>query len=227
MEDHFPLGDELFFIGVSGIYSRREDSIRHALEDAARRFAFFQSVGGGILHNEYTGPGVFDYKNEYQGKLFYDEDVTKYIEQLQFDPGTDVFEENRTVFVRTRYRASHKLPTGSGLVSQKERPRWVDDPPAQIEGFLTGLGYAAPQSAYKDTIIKSYENAVYAIIKTLSGELQSKQETYENSARAFGFYASTENTVISQGTLKDFYILESWTDPSTRAVWTLAVAAAD
>jgi hypothetical protein len=224
LKDSFPLGDELVFIGVSGIFSKREDSIRYALEDAARRLVFFQSVGGEIIQNEYIGPGAFDYKNDNQGKLFYDEDITKYIEQLQFDPGTDVFEENRTIFVRAYYRASHKLPVGSGYISQKERPFWVDDPPSQIEGFLTGVGYAVPQGAHKDTIIKSYENAVYAIIKTLSDELHSEQETYENSASAFGFYISTENKIVSQATLKNFYILESWADPATRAVWTLAIA---
>jgi hypothetical protein len=68
------------------------------------------------------------------------------------------------------------------------------------------------------------ERAVIAIIENMESFIRREHYVAHDSYRAFGFEASSSGETRSQGTLNNFYIIESWTDPVNLTVWTLAVA---
>ena len=222
-----PAGGELVFTGVSDRFSSRDDSIQAALRDAARQLSFFNSVKGQAVAQERIGAGVFDYSHETERSLSYDEDLEKYLDQLQFDPSLDVFESNNAIFVIARVSAGQPMPSPAGYSAGRERPAWVNSPPRTIGGFIAGVGFAGRHSSHKDTVIASYENAVFALIENISVQVTNEQEIYQNSYSAFGFDMNSGSTVESRAALKNFYVIESWTDPANLAVWTLAVASED
>jgi hypothetical protein len=220
-------GGELVITGVAGRLSSRNDSIQAALRDAARRLSFFYSVKGEALVQANIGAGVFDYSHETERSLSYDEDLEQYLDKLQFDPARDVFEHNNAVFVSARVPAGQPMPSPAGHSAGRERPAWVESPPGTIGGFIVGVGFAGRRSSHKDTVIASYENAVFALIETISTKVNGERKIYQNSSSAFGFDMSSSSMVESRASLKNFYIIESWTDPANLSVWTLAVARED
>ncbi|MDR1031043.1 MAG: hypothetical protein LBL76_09255 [Treponema sp.] len=218
--------NELIFIGVAGVRMNHQEAIDLALEDAARRVAFFQAVGGEVLQRVEIGSGFFDYRSENQATLHYDEEgYQKYREVLVFDPEQDVRIEHHAVFVRTRYQASQSLLIKHQYATKHKRPQWVDNPPKQISDFWVGVGFAGPRLYHKDTVIASYENAVFSIITSISNTVSAKVETTQNSGEIFSsFSAINSQEVSASGTLRGFYVIETWTDPATKAVWSLAIA---
>ncbi|MDR2717645.1 MAG: hypothetical protein LBB89_06230 [Treponema sp.] len=215
---------ELLFIGVSGKLSRREDTIQAALRDAARRLSFFHSVSGYIISWEHIGGKTFDFRIETKYRLQYDNDLEKFVEALEFNPHTDIFEHNNALFVITHIKSDIPMPRFRGHSFRNERPRWIDTPPAEIEGFIAGTGLSSRLSSHSDTVIKSYENAVIGIIENMKSHVNGGQKNYQNNSGAFDSYLDSSNETGAQGKLKNFYIIESWTDPKNLSVWTLAVA---
>ena len=214
----------LKFTGVSGKFSSREESIHAALKDAARRLSFFNSVSGYSVIQEQSGGGTFDFYVNSDYWLSYDDELEKYLEQLVFDPVTNVFENNNAIFVTAYIRSDVPMPLFLGHSFEKERPRWVDTPPEEIEGFIVGIGFSSRLSSHGDTVVKSYENAVIGIIKNMNTRIMEEQQIYRNNTSVFGFYLDSSSETSSTGELKNFYIIESWTDPKNLSVWTLAVA---
>ncbi|MDR3172203.1 MAG: hypothetical protein LBU17_11375 [Treponema sp.] len=215
--DSTPNTNELIFLGVAGDNLYKQKAITLALEDAARRVAFYQSVGGTMVYHEGHGIGFLDFRFDSDTTLDYDQDYRQYIAYLHFDPDRDVFEENQSVFVRTRYRTQGPLAIKYNYVTKNGTPRWINKPPTEIAGYLAGVGFAGPRMFHKDTVIASYENAVFDIVKSVSSRMYAKQEMLMNSMN------TTSVTTIS-GMLRGFYVLETWTNPKTQAVWTLAIA---
>jgi hypothetical protein len=220
-------GGELVITGVAGRFSNRNDSIQAALRDAARRLSFFNSVKGEALVQARIGAGVFDYSRETERSLSYDEDLEQYLDQLQFDPVRDVFESNNAVFVIARALAGQPMPSPAGHSAGRERPAWVESPPQTIDSFIAGVGFAGRRSSHKDTVIASYENTVFALVESISTKVNDRREMAQNSSSVFDFDMSSSSTVVSRAALKNFYIIESWTDPANLSVWTLAVAEKD
>jgi hypothetical protein len=220
--DTRPIGGELIFIGAAGERLDREEAIALALQDAARRLAFFHAVGGYISEQEYTGAGFLDYQRQTDASLSWDTSYESYLKALNYDLEADVFTERRSVFVRTRYTPEAQVRLDYARPLSNTKPWWVDEPPKEISGFQAGVGVAGPRLYYKDTIIASYENAAYALIKAVSNRLQSTHETAQDNVR--GTYRSDiRSTAKASGALKGFYVLDTWTDPASLAVWTLAI----
>jgi len=214
------LNSDLMFIGVSERFSNRDDSIRFALEDAARKLSFFYSVSGESITRENIGSGILDFKIDIEYQLIYDKELDKFLQQLEYDPVTDVFENNNAVFVVTRVLSDVNMPHARGHSFARERPYWIDSPPI-INDFIVGVGFAPRYLYHSDTIIKSYEDAVLAIIENINIHIRGENINYQNDF--FIDHIST-STTIARGTLKNFYIIETWTDPASLSVWTLAVA---
>jgi hypothetical protein len=154
------LQSNLVFIGVSGKLSCHEDTIKAALNDAARQFSFFYSVIGHSINRDHIGVRVFDvlFSSEYQ--LDYDNDLDKYLEALEYDLSKDVFENNNALFVTTRVNLDIFMPVFRGHSFNRQRPRWIDNPPKEINGFITGVGFSGRLSSYRDAVVRSYERAV-------------------------------------------------------------------
>jgi len=213
----------LVFIGVSGKLSKYDESIQIALEDAARKLSFFYSVNGYSVKREFLGTGAFDISIKSSYWLSSDEDLDKYIEQLEYDKDKDVFISNNAVFITTRFKSNVSMPAFRGIA--KDRPSWIDSPPEKIAGFTVGVGFSGRYDSHRDTVVLSYESAIMSIIEALNSSVSGDGDSYQNNYSAFGFDMSTTGEIYSSGNLLNFYIIETWTNPKTLEVWTLAVAA--
>ena len=215
--------EALVFVGVSVRFSDREESINAALRDAGRKFSLYNSVHGDSIITGRTGGSVFEDKFTSEYQLQYDKDLDKYIEQLEFDPAKDIFENNNALFVIARVPSGPTMPSASGHSFGGSRPLWIDSPPLEIGGYIAGIGHSDRHNSHRDTVVKSYERAVISIIGSLGSRISSETYSYQG-ASVFdqGHISATEMTV--SGTINNFYVIESWTDPLKLSVWTLAIA---
>jgi hypothetical protein len=210
----------LLFPGISGgHYVSRNRAVELALRDAARRLSFYHSVEVFLQFDE-------TYSRQFQGsridavrELVHDEDYEKYVAALEFDPEQDVYEDNNVLFIRAGYTgpdapAVDYIPS---LQGSTKKPSWIENPPFRIDGCPASIGFAGPRLSYKDTVTASYEDAVFALVQNYFYALIAGQTdaggTFDDSSVS---YAS--------GVVKGFYALETWTDPVTGGIWTLAVA---
>jgi hypothetical protein len=219
----FPEDGRLVFIGVAGIRSQRQESIEKALEEAAKKVSIFERVEGSISSYSNSGGALLDYRSETTSSINHSQDYKGYIDLLEFDPDTDVFQQENAVFVRTRYKGSLSLSYRSQPSDQDGRPGWVNNPPETISGYAVGVGYAGRRDAHRDTVIASYENAILAIIQDQNSKVRSVSEGFRGSG-FLDYSAVYQRSISADGVLTGFYVLETWTDPATRAVWTLAIA---
>jgi hypothetical protein len=216
----------LVFIGSAGRRSNPKETLRLALEDAARQVAVFHKVAGEFTIVNNTGSGAFDYVNDTHASLDYDVEGSKqYVDALQFNADTDTLEKENSFFVRTIYRSSLPFPLRYRPVHRADqKPGWVDNPPLDIEGYEVGVGYSGRYSSVSDTYKNSSRNAVFDIIRRINATSESSDMLYQNTGNLFGYKTSNNNTVRSYGTLTGFYVLDTWMDPREKTVWTLAVA---
>jgi hypothetical protein len=220
-----PANNELVFLGVSGLRLRREDAVQSALEDAARKVALYHAVEGHFTQQDNRGLGFFDFEASVEKELIFDEENFKtFIKDLRYNPDTDVYEYDDTIFVRARY-AGNVFAINYQSSSLLEKPVWINRPPREFEGFVAGVGYANRHQYLKDAIIKSYEAAIYAIVRNTSTTINGGVGTYKDSENTLNSIdVNTAYTVSSSAVLRGFYVLEVWIDPASKAVWTLAIA---
>ena len=216
---------ELIFHGVSPVYSNIDDSIKEALEDAARRVAFFKQIEGTIESVTIRGSGFLGGLSETNTSLSYNQDYKQYVEALTFNPEIDVRRYENTIFVRTRYRASLPVQVNYNLLPSyhsSSKPAWVDNPPV-ISEYIVGIGHAGRQSVHRKTIVDSYESAVFSIINELYSSIDGSSTNYQGRG-VFDYANNHDHEIKASGVLHNFYILDTWFDSERRAVWTLAIA---
>jgi hypothetical protein len=222
-----PTGNRLVFVGVAGRRSNPKETIQFALEDAARRVAVFQKVSGEYAVEINIGSGLLDYTNNTYTSLYYDEEGSKqYVDALQFNADTDTIELENSLIIRATYPGALPVPvryrpTYSGV---DQRPDWVDNHPHEIEGYEAAVSYSARYSSLADTYTNSYRNAIFTIIRNINTVSRSNDAMYQNTGSLFGYRSSSDNVMYSYGTLTGFYVLDTWIDPKTKWVWTLAIA---
>ena len=214
----------IVFTGVSAKLSSRDESVRLAVEDAARRLSFFHSVSGNSVKSERIGTEVMDIRIESEYHLGYDKNLEKYITELKFDPVTDIFENNNAVFVIARVISDTVMPEAAGHSFGNKRPHWIDSPPAEIGGFSAGVGFSGRLSSHCETVVRSYEKSVIAIIENIESRVADEKQIIQNTYSAFDFSLVSSGETRLSGSLEKFYVIESWTDLSNLSVWTLAVA---
>jgi hypothetical protein len=225
-----PRDGELVFLGVAGKRSSSKETLKYALEDAARRVVLFNQVAGEYAVESSIGSGAFDYYNNTQTALYYNEgDVAKYVDSLKYDAGkkSDTIEIEKTVFIRTTYPSTLPFPVNyRPTYSVKDKkPSWVDNPNVEIPGYDVGIGYSWRYSSQFKTWINSYNNAVFSIIRNINSSSSSRFGFYQTTGSVFGSNTYTSDSItFSYGTLYGFYVLDAWMDPETKAVWTLAIA---
>jgi hypothetical protein len=225
-----PAGNGLVFIGVAGRRSDPKETIQCALEDAARRVAIFQKVFGEYAVENNIGSGLLDYVNNTYTSLCYDEEGSRqYVDALQFNADTDTVELENSLIIRATYPGVLPIPvkyrpTYGGA---DERPNWVDNPMLEIEGYEAAVSHSARFSSLADTYANSYRNAIFAIIRNVNTVSRTNDVMYQNTGSLFGYRSSSDNVMYSYGTLTCFYVLDTWLDPKTKWVWTLAIARID
>jgi hypothetical protein len=218
-----PIGNELVFIGSAHQYTDQEQSIREAVEDAAWKVALFYSLEATSKSRQRVGSSIWDYSNEKEQHINFDVDYKKYVDDLSYNRKTDVLSVNNAVFVKTRYnKSSLSSPAVYIQTSGKTKPVWIDQAP-YIAGYVVEVGYASSLTWLSDTVKESFENAAFSVIKAIDMHVGSSDQNYTGSG-AFERYDSTDQTFESHISLNGFYVLDSWLDPETNSVYTLAIA---
>jgi hypothetical protein len=211
------------FTGVaSGNYLSKDRAVELALRDAARQVSFFHGVEAVIRTAETYDPQFRVSRIGETRELVYDTDYEKLIPLLEFDPERDVYEEHGTLFVRTAYTGTAGMTHNGGSpraagTGIPVRPAWVGNPPAEYGGFPCATGVAASRLHHKDTVTASYEDAVFALVKN------SLAQVYASGQMSDRAMLGASLTLV-RGAVKGFRILETWRDPESGAVWTLAAA---
>jgi len=223
----FPSDGGLVFIGAAGKRSNPNETLRFALEDAAQRVAVFYNVSGEYVVRNNIGSGAFDYSYNTSKQLFTNKEQSKqYVDALQYDADAGSIEIENTFFIRTVYRSTLPNPVGFSPTYSGAggKPDWIDNPPNEIEGYEVGVGFSGRYSSITDTFTNSWYNAIFAIIRNINASSRNSDSLYQNTGSLFGYKTSNDNIVYSFGTLSYFYVLDTWIDPKTKSVWTLAVA---
>jgi hypothetical protein len=97
------------------------------------------------------------------------------------------------------------------------KPSWVDSPPAEYGGLPCATGVAASRIHHRDAATASYEDALFALVKNSLAQVYASGQMTE--------YAMLDASLtLVRGPVKGFYIRETWRDPASGAVWTLAAA---
>jgi hypothetical protein len=148
----------------------------------------------------------------------YDQEFEKYIDKLTYDPESDVMHIGNVLCIRFSYPADFPGDINYSCAENPNgSPGWTTRPPQEINGLSVGVGFARRQSRMKDTIAKSYESAAAAIVSRLSAAVTTNVSSAENQN-------SSTIHQTSEGNLSHFLVLETWIEPDTQAIWTLAVA---
>jgi hypothetical protein len=116
----------LIFIGSARKHLLFDDSVNAALRDAARKAAFFHSVSADIASHEGGGAlagNTFMYEFEIKDPG----DYSSYLDKLEFNRDTDVFESDSAVFVRAAYRGSAGINVNYKPAHNNRKPRWIDN----------------------------------------------------------------------------------------------------
>jgi hypothetical protein len=223
----FPSDGGLVFIGTAKKRSNPDETLQLAIEDAALRVAVFHHVSGEYVVENNIGSGAFDYTYNTVTRLFTAKDQSKqYVDILQYNAGTDSIELDNSLFIRAIYKSSLPNPVSfrPKYIGTDRKPDWIDNPPNEIEGYEVGVGFSNRYSSITDTFTNSWYNAVFAIIRNINTSARSSDLLYQNTGSLFGYKTSNDNMLYSFGALNCFYALDTWIDPKTKSVWTLAIA---
>jgi hypothetical protein len=213
-----PRQGSLVIIGASGRQSKREAEIELAREDAARKAAMYHSVWANVENIQNIGPHSLNYFTNYEISLDYDMDLAKYAEKLTFNSNRDVLNIDGSVFIRFSYPSSFPVGISYGFAREADgTPEWVRNPPEEIAGFITGVGFSGKRLYLRDTFEKSCDAAVAALVSRVSTAV-TVEMTSEGDRNAMVSYQQ------STGRLDHFLVLEIWVDPKDKSVWTLAIA---
>jgi hypothetical protein len=216
-----PENGSLVFIGGAAARTKKDEAIRYALSDAARKVSLYLGLYGTNVSVLDVGTGYLDFNADSVLEIVYDSDYEKYVEQLEFDPETDVLATEDSVYVRARWTPPDSLNTN--FVSRRTgRPDWILNPPETIDGYPAAVGRSGAHSRSYSAVIASRENAIAALLRNKHNSLEAGVASVETGSG--GSMAAASNREVAEGELSQFYVLEIWIDPADRSVWTLAIA---
>jgi hypothetical protein len=213
----------LTVLGVSSRMVKREDEITAAREDTARKVAVFYGIYGKVESTHRVGAYFFDYINDSQISLSYDNDYTRYIDQLTYDPQHDLLTSvDGVLLIRFQYAAAARSFDYRSVMAANGRPNWIyyRDLP-QFDGYITAVGFAQNQRLFRNTVFRSTEAAAAKMLEELYMNMASNDTIVAVQSSASGV-----NTIfaVSEGQLNSFHVLEYWVDPETGHCYTLAIA---
>jgi hypothetical protein len=210
----------LTIIGISNPMVRRQDEIKAAKEDAARKIAMYFGVYGRIETISNTGGNIYEYTATTNADIIYDTNYEKYIDNLRFDEKNDVLITTEAIFVRFQYDTSvTRINHNTGFINN--RPDWINNRNMpDIDGYVTSVGMARNQRRLKDTVYKATEDAVIRMIQDLSTRINTKEVSVSGQG------SSSYIREVSRGNLNNFQVIEFWIEPETRYVYVLAIARA-
>ena len=209
----------LTIIGASGRQLLHPEEIAIAQEEAARKVSMYYGVTASAVELMNIGSGFLEYEYDSYSWVDYEHPYENFTNRLSFDEKKDVFRDsNGNIFIRFSYPAA--FPGNVSYQFEKGRdgrPAWINRPPSEIAGFTAGVGHSGRLERFSDTFRASYEAAAVAIASTASTFIGTDNVSTLN-------HSETQIYRQSIGRLTNFLVLETWVDPKTRAVYTLAIA---
>jgi hypothetical protein len=214
-----PKTNELVVVGVSGRQTKREAEIQNACEDATKKVSMYYGIYAEVENSQYTGAGFFEVAVDTKVTIEYDQQIERYLDKLVFDPERDVYDRGNAVYVRFTYPESFPGDISYHHFDKNHNgsPKWTTSPPNVINGHMASIGFARRQERFQDSIIKSFESAAASFVSSMSTSVSADAVTTFTSSAS-----STHQH--SRGRLTHFLVLETWVDPNTEYVYTLAVA---
>ena len=217
-----PGQNQLFVVGVSGRQSRPGAEIDIAREDAARKISMYYRLQVEVENIQSIGSGFFDYFSNSNITVSIDEDIDRYLDRLTFDPERDVFTRNNAVFIRFTY--PDPFPGVLHFRSERNaagRPNWTVNYPDEINGFMAGVGFVRRQERIRDAVRLSSEAAAASLASRISSQLRAGETAIETRSST---QSAAYTLHVSSARFTNFLVIETWIDPDSDAVWTLAVA---
>jgi hypothetical protein len=211
-----PSGSVITVFGVAGRRGNREEGVRLALLDAARKVALFHGLHAESASVLNQGPGTLDYFSDFDYRLELRRSPEEFLDALVFDRDRDLLEKNGVVFVRARYTGVSAVPPYASVLVDGV-PDWTKRYTVTVPGYLAGIGYSKNKGSLQKTGEASYENAIVSLLPQLSTRVASDVADV-NGGRV------TRNATLSKGDLAGVMILETWFDRKTNMVWTLVAA---
>jgi hypothetical protein len=211
-----PSGSIITVFGTAGRRGNRDEGVRLALLDAARKAALYHGVHGESVAILNQDAGFLDYFSDFDYRLELRRNPEEFLDALIFDRDRNVLEKNGVVLVRVQYAGVSDIPPYNSVL-EDGIPDWTKKYVVTIPGFLAGIGYSKNKGSFQKTCEASYENALVSLLPQLSVSVDS------NDADAAGGRVS-HNVTRSVGELTGVMILETWFDRRVNAVWTLLAA---
>jgi hypothetical protein len=208
----------LTVIGVSGRMRTAERELDLALDDAARQVALYHGLAGKAVTALKTGAGYRDFYLVTESEFTPLSEGANYKETLRFDRKKDLVRTDKAVFLRCVYEAPGLLPVER--VYGNGEPAWLHGDLIEIPGYICAAGFSKNHRYLTETIARSRESAIAALMAIVSSRIETKVVDHA----LWGDAAPTEITEIVEGELTRFMVLETWIEPGTGSVWTLAAA---
>ncbi|MDR2210118.1 MAG: hypothetical protein LBO65_01425 [Spirochaetaceae bacterium] len=208
----------LVVIGVSGRMRNAESEIDSALDDAARQIALYRGLKGKVVTVIRTGSGYHDFYLAAESELKpLDEGAyAAYRKALRFDREKDLVRTDQAVFLRCVYDVPGLLPVKHNRITGGREPAWIHGGIVEIPGYISAVGFAKNQRYLNETIVRSRESAAAALL--------ARDSVYIETIIQDQLNMETIDRETIEGELFHFMVLETWIEPETGSVWTLAAA---
>ncbi|MDR1147672.1 MAG: LPP20 family lipoprotein [Spirochaetaceae bacterium] len=213
-----PSGSAITVFGVAGRRGNRDEGVRLALLDAARKAALYHGLHGESVAVLNQGAGALDYFSDFDYRLELRRNPEEFLDALIFDRDRNLLEKNGIVLVRVRYTGVSDIPPYNSVLEDGV-PDWTKKYVVTIPGFMAGIGYSKNKGSFQKTYEASYENALVSLLPQLSTRVDSNTSDVAGGR-------SSHNVTRSAGDLTGVMILETWFDRRVNAVWTLVAARA-
>jgi hypothetical protein len=213
---------KLTIIGISGKQSKPENEIIIARNNAAEKLSMYHNLLIDFQNIQGSGANILDYHNTTYVNVKYDTNIEQYLENLTFNEEKDFFTINRNTVIRFSYPVFPAVKiTQETTYDESGKPEWIKTFPIDTDDFCFGVGMAAKQQRFTDTVMKSMINAAASIVsRNASMNTVDANEVVSHMTTTHSSFIHQE----SKGKLNNFYVLETWIDPNSGAVWTLAIA---
>jgi hypothetical protein len=218
-----PSGSTITIVGIAGRKGSYDDSIKDALNDAARKVSLYYRAKGEYTIVQNDGTNILDKWISTDSKVeLLNGNFASYVDSLVYEKDTDIILLKGNYYVRTRYSGVADVPAYTSVVEKDGKPRWVTGQPVLISGYLTGIGGSRNKGKGKlqETYMASYEAAVLDVVQQLSSNSKNRIFDTEGGGRIL------ESITMGKATVTNVMILETYFDQKTSAVYTLVAAKA-
>lgn len=217
MRDLRPRDGKAVFLGVANRLRDRDEerdaAIRHIAEQASRYVRIRAS---------------YQYISERDGRsVGYLDNIdtawdTAFAEQL-IDSVTvlEEYQDNGGTYVLGHVDGIPAPPSIPSVTSPGEgQPAWINTPP-DIPGYLSTIGIITPSRRFRDSVDRADQEALKGLLQQTGTTVRMIEDRKEQQNRTDMLVTTAQE---AEATLRNFYIVARYVDPSGRYYYSLAVA---